>query len=57
MTFQFTNIERPGARLACQTRVTGSGVAIELPKGTFVESEQDLAQEIISRMAVLSDWF
>ena len=49
MTFQFTNIDRPGARLACQTRVTGNGVAIELPKGTFVESEQDLAQEIGKR--------
>ena len=49
MTFQFTNIDRPGARLACQTRVTGNGVAIELPRGTFVESEQDLAQEIGKR--------
>jgi ferredoxin len=46
MTFQYTNIDRPGARLACQTRVTGNGVVIELPRGTFVESEQDLEQEI-----------
>jgi ferredoxin len=46
MTFQFTKIDRPGARLACQTRVIGDGVVIELPKGTFVESEQDLEREI-----------
>jgi ferredoxin len=46
MTFQFTKIDRPGARLACQTRVIGDGVIIELPKGTFVESEQDLEREI-----------
>ncbi len=46
MTFQYTNIDRPGARLACQTRVIGNGVVIELPKGTFVESEQDLEQSI-----------
>jgi ferredoxin len=46
MTFQYTNIDRPGARLACQTRAVGNGIVIELPSGTFVESEQDLEQEI-----------
>jgi ferredoxin len=46
MTFQFTKIDRPGARLACQTRVISDGVVIELPKGTFVKSEQDLEREI-----------
>jgi ferredoxin len=46
MTLQFTKIDRPGARLACQTRVLGNGIMIELPNGTFVESEQDLEQEI-----------
>jgi ferredoxin len=46
MTLQFTKIDRPGARLACQTRVVGHGVVIELPDGTFVESEEDLLQEI-----------
>jgi ferredoxin len=46
MTLQFTKIDRPGARLACQTRVIGNGIMIELPKGTFVESEQELVQEI-----------
>jgi ferredoxin len=46
MTLQFTKIDRPGARLACQTRAIGDGIVIELPNGTFVESEQDLVQEI-----------
>jgi ferredoxin len=46
MTLQFTKIDRPGARLACQTRAIGDGIVIELPTGTFVESEQDLEQEI-----------
>jgi ferredoxin len=46
MTLQFTKIDRPGARLACQTRVIASGAVIELPKGTVVESEQDLEKAI-----------
>jgi ferredoxin len=46
MTLQYTKIERPGARLACQTRAIGDGVIIELPTGTFIESEQDLEKEI-----------
>jgi ferredoxin len=46
MTLQFTKIDRPGARLACQTRAIGDGIVIQLPTGTFVESEQDLEQEI-----------
>jgi ferredoxin len=46
MTLQFTKIDRPGARLACQTRALGDGIVIELPQGTFVESEQDLVMKI-----------
>ena len=46
MTLQYTKIDRPGARLACQTRAIGDGIMIELPNGTFVESERDLEQEI-----------
>lgn len=46
MTLQFTKIDRSGARLACQTRAIGDGIVIELPSGTFVESEQDLEQRI-----------
>ncbi len=46
ITLQYTKIDRPGARLACQTRILGEGVVIELPQGSFVESEQDLEHEI-----------
>jgi ferredoxin len=46
MTLQFTKIDRPGARLACQTRAIGEGIVIELPNGTFVESEEDLERKI-----------
>ncbi len=46
MTLQYTNLGRPGARLACQTRITGNGVVIELPQGTFVESESELERSI-----------
>jgi ferredoxin len=46
MTLKFTKISRPGARLACQTRAIGEGIVIELPNGTFVESVEDLEQEI-----------
>jgi ferredoxin len=45
-TLQMIKIDRAGARLACQTRVTGNGVIIEMPQGTFVQSEQDLEKEI-----------
>jgi ferredoxin len=46
MTLQFTKIDRPGARLACQTKIIGDGVIIEMPQGTFVKSVQDLEQGI-----------
>jgi ferredoxin len=46
MTLKFTKIDRPGARLACQTRAIGNGIVVELPTGTFVKSEQDLEQKI-----------
>jgi ferredoxin len=46
MTLQYTNLGRPNARLACQTRAVGNGVVIELPKGTFVESEGELEVQI-----------
>jgi ferredoxin len=46
MTLQFTKIDRPGARLACQTRIVGNGVIIEMPQGTFVKSVEDLEQGI-----------
>jgi ferredoxin len=46
MTLQFTKIDRPGARLACQTCVIDDGAVLEFPKGTVVESEQDLEKSI-----------
>jgi ferredoxin len=46
MTLQYTKMDRPGARLACQSKVIGNGLIIELPKGTFVKSESDLAASI-----------
>lgn len=46
MTLQFTKIDRPGARLACQTCAIADGAVIELPTGTFVESETDLERQI-----------
>jgi ferredoxin len=46
MTLQFTKIDRPGARLACQTRIVDNGVIIEMPQGTFVKSVEDLEQGI-----------
>lgn len=46
MTLQFTKIDRPGARLACQTKIIGDGVIIEMPQGTFVKSVEDLEQGI-----------
>jgi ferredoxin len=49
MTLQCMEIDRPGARLACQTCVTGNGLTIELPQGTFVQSEQELSQSIGKR--------
>jgi ferredoxin len=51
MTLQFTKIDRPGARLACQTRAIGEGIIIELPSGTFIESEEDLEQQIGKKAA------
>jgi ferredoxin len=46
MTLKYTKIDRPGARLACQTRAISSGAVIDLPSGTIIESERDLEQEI-----------
>jgi ferredoxin len=51
MTLQFTKIDRPGARLACQTKIIGDGVIIEMPQGTFVKSVEDLEQGIGKKAA------
>jgi ferredoxin len=33
---------KPNSRLACQARVLGEGVVVELPVGTYVQSIQDV---------------
>ncbi|NJN29917.1 MAG: 2Fe-2S iron-sulfur cluster binding domain-containing protein [Synechococcales cyanobacterium RM1_1_8] len=41
---------RPNSRLACQTRVQGHGIVVELPAGMYVQSIQDL-EALIGRRA------
>jgi ferredoxin len=41
---------RPNSRLACQTRVLGDGVVLELPPGMYVRSLQDI-EVLIGRRA------
>ncbi|MEN9205096.1 MAG: 2Fe-2S iron-sulfur cluster-binding protein [Thermostichales cyanobacterium BF4_bins_65] len=41
---------RPGSRLACQARVVGDGVVVELPPGMYVHSLQDI-EVLIGRRA------
>ncbi|NJK34566.1 MAG: (2Fe-2S)-binding protein [Oscillatoriales cyanobacterium SM2_2_1] len=33
---------KPNSRLACQARVVGEGIVVELPAGTYVQSIQDI---------------
>jgi ferredoxin len=35
-----------GSRLACQARVLGEGIIVEVPEGTYVQSSDDLADLI-----------
>lgn len=41
---------RPSSRLACQAKVQGEGVRIELPRGRFIDSVSDL-EALIGRRA------
>ncbi|PSN20372.1 (2Fe-2S)-binding protein [filamentous cyanobacterium CCP5] len=41
---------RPNSRLACQSRVIGQGVVVELPPGMYVNSLQDI-EALIGRRA------
>jgi ferredoxin len=41
---------KPNSRLACQTRVLGEGVVVELPPGMYVQSLQDI-EALIGRRA------
>lgn len=40
---------KPNSRLACQARVMGEGVVVELPLGVYVQSIQDVEAMIGSR--------
>lgn len=42
LTLSLMKIDRENARLACQCRVIGNGVALEVPKGKYVGSEAEL---------------
>jgi ferredoxin len=41
---------RPSSRLACQAKVQGEGVRVELPRGRFIDSVSDL-EALIGRRA------
>ncbi|NEQ47784.1 MAG: 2Fe-2S iron-sulfur cluster binding domain-containing protein [Leptolyngbya sp. SIOISBB] len=41
---------KPDSRLACQARVTGEGVVVELPPGMYVNSLQDI-EALVGRRA------
>jgi hypothetical protein len=42
----------PGSRLACQARVIGDGVIVELPEGMYIESANDL-ESLVGRRATV----
>ncbi|MGQ9865876.1 MAG: 2Fe-2S iron-sulfur cluster-binding protein [Pseudanabaenaceae cyanobacterium] len=42
-TLEVITTSKPNSRLACQARVLGEGVVVELPVGVYVESIQDIA--------------
>jgi uncharacterized 2Fe-2S/4Fe-4S cluster protein (DUF4445 family) len=41
---------KPNSRLACQARVLGQGVVVELPPGMYVQSLKDI-EDLIGRRA------
>ncbi|MFN4258791.1 MAG: 2Fe-2S iron-sulfur cluster-binding protein [Gemmataceae bacterium] len=41
----------PNSRLACQARVLGEGVVVELPEGMYIESAEDLMSYLGQRAA------
>jgi ferredoxin len=42
LTLSLMKIDREDARLACQCRVIGNGLAVEVPKGKYVGSEAEM---------------
>jgi ferredoxin len=43
---------KPNSRLACQTCVTGDGIEVELPRGTYVKHVHDLLDRVGQRAEV-----
>jgi len=41
-TLEIITTCKPNSRLACQAKVMGEGVVVELPVGTYVQSIQDI---------------
>jgi ferredoxin len=48
-TLGFITGADPNSRLACQCRVLGEGVVVELPKGTYLERAEDLLDLVGTR--------
>lgn len=48
-TLGFITGADPSSRLACQCRVLGEGVVVELPKGTYLERAEDLLDLVGTR--------
>ncbi len=52
LTLSFITTAQPNSRLACQTRVLGDGVVVEVPRGMYVGSIGEL-KNLIGRRANL----
>lgn len=48
-TLSFITGSNPASRLACQCRVMGEGVVVELPEGMYIERAEDLTQLVGQR--------
>lgn len=48
-TLSFITGVTPNSRLACQCRVLGEGVVVELPEGMYIERAEDLMQYLGTR--------
>ncbi|MBX7103187.1 MAG: 2Fe-2S iron-sulfur cluster binding domain-containing protein [Gemmataceae bacterium] len=50
-TLGFITGADPSSRLACQCRILGEGVVVELPKGMYIERAEDLIDLVGTRAA------
>lgn len=50
MSLRMLSDRRPGSRLACQAKVRSDGVAVTVPRGTYLTATQDL-EVLIGRRA------